>query len=141
MKIKRLECPFFVRELHSSYDENDEWYFGPDVELMRSDYYKVEPLFHSDGYYLVDGVVRFEYRGEAFVPKRQESARDLFDYELEGAEYEDVNILSYEQSKAIETLRKVGLATDEQVRLWGRDYSNRQCTRQKLKWMSRLKSQ
>lgn len=143
MKIKRLECPSFARVLHSSYGVNDKWccYDEHYIELMRSDYDKVEPLFHSDGHYLVNGVVRIEYQGEAFVSKRQESARVAFGWAFQSAEYEDVNILSYEQLKAIETLRKIGLATDEQVRLWGRDYANRQRNRQRLEWLSRARSQ
>lgn len=141
MNIKRLDCPYFVRKLHSSYEFKDSLIGRNKISLMLSHYDKVEPLFHSDGYYLVDGVVRFEYQGEAFVPKRQDCARDVFDWDFQRAEYEDVNILSYEQSKAIETLRKVGLATDEQVRLLGRDYTNRHHIRQRLKWLSRARTQ
>lgn len=141
MNIKRLECPYFVRKLHSSYEFKDSLIGRNKISLMLSHYEQVEPLFHSDGYYLVNGVVRFEYQGEAFVPKRQEIARKVFDYELKYAEYEDVNILSYEQSKAIETLRKVGLATDEQFRLLQNDYSKRQRTRENMKWKSQRESQ
>lgn len=125
MKIKRLDCPPFVEELHSSYDVENSRYDAEYLELMRNDYEKAEPLFHSDGYYLVSGVVRFEYQGEAFIPKRQKAARFAFNYDFEKAEFEDVNILSQDQSRAIETLMKVGLATDEQFRLLQRDYSKR----------------
>lgn len=125
MKIKRLDCPFFVRELHSSYDIETSLYDEEYLELLKSYYHKVEPLFHSDGYYLVNGIVRFEYQGEAWIPKKQESARIAFDWDFEEAEFEAVNILSHEQSKAIKTLLKVGLATDEQFRLFQRDYSKR----------------
>lgn len=121
MKIKRLDCPLFVEELHSDYEWADDY----DTIHMRSEYTRVFPMFHSNGYYLVNGVVRYEYNGEAWEPKNQKSARELFDYELQEAEYKDVNILSKEQSNAIQTLVKIGLATDEQFRLFQEDYSKR----------------
>lgn len=74
MKIKRLDCPAFVEELHSSYDIKNYRYDVEYLELVRNDYEKVEPLFHSDGRYLVDGIVRFEYKGEVFIPKKQKDA-------------------------------------------------------------------
>lgn len=133
MKIKRLDCPHYAEELHSSYDECDD-----DTVSLRSDYTRVFPMFHSDGTYLVNGVVRYEYKGEAWEPKNQELARGVFDYDMEDAEYKGVNILSKEQSDAIQTLVKVGLATDEQFRLFQRDYSKRVRARDTFKFNKRF---
>lgn len=55
-RIKRLEMDEYLRRLHPDYVRS-EWDFG------NYEFNEVEPLFSSDGHYLVNGRVRYEYKG------------------------------------------------------------------------------
>jgi hypothetical protein len=141
MKIKRIDCPQFVKKLHSSYYTNLPVSEDAGINSLRINFHtsrmslvnSVKPMFHSDGWYLVNGVVRYEYNKEAWQPIDQEFALQTFKNELKCLELGDVNILSVEQSKAIQTLMKTCLATDNQIQLFRRDNYKRLLKKKLLK--------
>lgn len=123
MKIKRLDPPAWVENYFS--DRNDE-------SIVHS-FISVEPRFHRNGYYLVDGTVLIEYNGTAMCSKTEGSVR-AFKRDFQEAEYEGINILSRDQRLAIWTLFKTGLVTDAQFSLAQNDYSRRKLNLENLKW-------
>jgi hypothetical protein len=141
MKIKRLDCPQFAKKLHSSYYTNLPVSEDAGINRLRNNFHKsrmgkvnsVKPIFHSDGWYLVNGVVWYEYNKEAWQPIDQEFALRTFKNELKCLELGDVNILSVEQSKAIQTLMKTRLATDNQIQMFRSDNYKRLLKKKLLK--------
>ena len=129
MKIKRLDCPKFVKKLYSSYLKNLPISESAGINNLRvalnasrrDEVNSVKAKFHSDGWYLVNGVVRYEYNKEAWEPVDQEYAIKAFNIRLKQLLHGDVNILSKEESNAIQTLIKTGLASDKQIQLFQRD--------------------
>lgn len=119
IKIKVLECPLWIQgddNLHYSFDE-------------------IEPLFNRNGHYLINNKnVIIEYNGKAWQSKDHKSHVKAFYWELEDAEHGGINILSKNESDAIYTLMKVGLATKEQEYLYRKDYSNRKRKLENLQW-------
>lgn len=118
MKIKVLECPLWVK--HEFKRE-----FSTGCLTWECD--EIEPIFHRDGYYLIDNkYVVFEYQGTAWRCKdNEEGSVRAFRWELEDAEYDDINMLSKEQSDAILTLMKVDLASEKQKHLFRRHYAQK----------------
>ena len=117
MKIKVLECPLWVQ---------NEFILEKSFSCLKVEFDKIEPLFHRDGYYLIDNkYVVVEYQGFAWKCKDTQNSVRAFRWELEDAEYEDINILSKEQSDAIYTLMKTNLASEMQRHIFARDYAKR----------------
>lgn len=117
MKIKVLECPLWVQNNLNS--ENS-------FDCLKIEFDEIEPLFHRDGYYLIDNkYVVVEYQGFAWKCKDAQNSVRAFRWELEDAEYEDINILSKEQSDAIYTLMKTNLASEMQRHIFARDYAKK----------------
>jgi len=113
MKIKVLECPLWVKlERNQEYSTGClEWSFDP-----------IDPLFHRDGYYLIDNeYVVIECQGTAWKCKNNANSKRAFLWELEDAEFDDINMLSKKQSDAISTLLKCNLATVKQEHVFDRD--------------------
>ena len=128
MKIKVLECPIWV-QLNDEYaKKNLEYSFN-----------EIEPLFNRNGYYFVEnykGIYRsiiVEYNGKAYSNNEDKSI-ELFYWELEKSEYEEINILSKEQSDAIKTLMKINLASKEQKAIYREDYSKRYHKLYNFRW-------
>jgi hypothetical protein len=145
MKIKRLDCPQFVKKLHSSYlkelpasEANGIIKLRTDLNASRlSKVNLVRPKFHSDGWYLVNGVVRYEYNKEAWVPIDQKYAVRTFNVRLDELLHGDINSLSTDESNAIQVLIKSGLASNKQIKLFQRDKYKRLIKKKLLK--NRLK--
>jgi hypothetical protein len=117
MKIKVLECPLWVQH---KFIEG----YSSDALVWNCD--EIEPMFHRDGYYLIDNkYVVIEYNNRAWRCKDDESSKRAFCWELEDAEYDDINMLSKEQSDAILTLMKIGLASEKQRHMFGRHLSQK----------------
>ena len=117
MKIKVLECPLWVQ---------NEFILEKSFSRLKKGFDKIEPLFHRDGYYLIDNkYVVVEYQGFAWKCKDAQNSVRAFRWELEDAEYEDINILSKEQSDAIYTLMKTNLASEMQRSIFARDYAKK----------------
>jgi hypothetical protein len=117
MKIKVLECPLWIKHKFSSRYSSS---------YLKFEFDEIEPLFHRDGYYLIDNkYVVVEYQGFAWKCKDTQNSVRAFRWELEDAEYEDINILSKEQSDAIFTLMKINLASEMQKNIFGRDYTKK----------------
>lgn len=118
MKIKVLECPLWVK--HEFIRE-----FSTGCLTRECD--EIDPLFHRDGYYLIDNqYVVIEYQGTAWRCKDDEGSKRAFLRELEDAEYDDINMLTKEQSDAILTLMKIKLASERQFYLFSRDLSQKE---------------
>ena len=124
MKIKVLECPLWVK--HEFKRE-----FSTGSLTWNCD--EIEPIFHRNGYYLIDNkYVVIEYQGTAWKCKDDENSKRAFRWELEDAEYDDINMLSKEQSDAILTLMKIKLASERQLHLFRRDLSQK--SRKKIRF-------
>ena len=122
MRIKRLDCPSWVQ------NGSD-----PAMDTLYSRFTPVAPRFFRDGYYLIGSVVLIEFNGMAWQIESESSVR-AFKWDLEDAEYEGVNILSREQSKAIRSLIKVGLESDHQFHLLQLDCGKRKMALENLRW-------
>jgi hypothetical protein len=113
MKLKVLECPLWVK-----FEFDEEHCSG----VLRKEFDNIEPLFYRDGYYLLrNKYVLIEYQGTAWICKEDKYPARAFRWELEDAEYDDINLLSKEQSDAIFTLMKHDLASEKQENLFFRD--------------------
>jgi hypothetical protein len=110
---------------------DDDW----KKESLEYGFDEIVPVFNRDGWYLISNKrVIIEYNGKAWTHKKQEGSIQSFHWELGQVEYEGVNILSKDQSDAIFTLMKVGLATEYQRNLYREDYGRRHRKLESYRW-------
>lgn len=131
MKIKVLECPLWVKH---------EFILDKSFSCLKVEFDEIEPLFHRDGYYLIDNnYVVVEYAGFAWKCRDEQNSVRSFRWELEDAEYEDINILSKEQSDAIYILMKTNLESEMQRNIFRRDYGKKQSKKYWFELKKRIK--
>lgn len=122
LKVKVLECPKWLRIDMPPFKRD-----------LANNYLEVEPIFNRDGRYLVSRgcfeQVIYEHDDKAWIHKNQPESVRIFKEDLNWAEYQKVNILTRDQSKAIAVLIKTGLVSEPQLTVYRKDSIRRGASR------------
>jgi hypothetical protein len=128
--IKVLECPKWIKVEHRNRKST-----------LENDFIEIEPFFYREGRYLLkSNDVVIEYDGRAWISKNHKESLKQFHKDLNYSQYKGVNILSREQSKAIEVLLRINLASEKQKEIYSVDASRKGAKIYRMNLIKRMKA-